>query len=126
MSGPFHQFSVIDNINYQTQIDIHSRLNQHDIHFSKIKEMLLKYTHSQESKTHRYRNKHREILHRPRTGQGEQYYTNTEPYKKTYSRRKEFFYNSYIMDQYSSLTYPRKDYKREGYLSKPHFRYKTS
>ena len=30
------------------------------------------------------------------------------------------------MDQYSSLTYPRKDYKREDYSSKPHSREKTS
>jgi len=120
MSGSFHESRFHGNIRDQTQIDIRLQLDQHDKNIFEIKEMLIKYNKTQESKTYRSRSKYEESSHRTRSIQGEG--TNIEPYKKSYSPCKEVFYNSYIVDQYSSSTYPRKDYKMEGYSSKPHNR----
>jgi len=126
MSGPFHLSGVHGNINCQLQIDIHSQLDQHDKNLYEIKEMVIKYKQTQESKTLRFTSKYGENLHRPRTRQEEGYYTQTEPYKKPYSPSKEILYISFTVDQYSSSTYPRKDYKRECYSYKKFFREKTS
>jgi len=72
--------------------------------------MLIKYTQSQESKTHRSQSKHIESLHRPRSRQREGI-IKKEPYTKSYCPRKEVFQNTHIVDTYPSSTYPKKEYK---------------
>jgi len=91
-----------------------------------IKELLIQYKQIQVSKTHRSRSKYGDISHRLRGRHEEGYYPNTELYKQPYSPNKEVSYNSYIVKQYSSSFYTRKDSKREGYSSKSHSREKTS
>jgi len=60
MSDPSHNSSVHGNHNTQEPIDVHATLAKNSQAISRLREMITKYIQTQESKTHRSRNKHGE------------------------------------------------------------------
>jgi len=111
MSDLSHTSSVHGNLNTQKPIDVYAMLAKNSHAIYELRDKMDKVLQIQERKSHRSKSR-----------EGQRYYRNKEYNKQPYSSNKEVFHQHNNMAQYPSSSYPRNDYKKEGYPSKPQSR----